>query len=207
MAKDLPWYKSEVAEHLTGNIQCCHEAARGLFDNIKAIYWQRECDLTKDQLYNMFPGKSAIIQDQIPIMVDKSFLIDQLLQEGIIKIGGTKVRINFLLKQYRIKVKKSKKNSASGKKGVAERERRKKLKTMSTQIGLWDQCKGDRDWKNLMCIKHKVKDHTLLDEWLNKFDIHAKEENHQSLTKYKRHFSNWMNKQPNISNKIHNAIV
>lgn len=206
MAKDLPWYKSEVAEHLTGNIQCCHEAARGLFDNIKAIYWQRECDLSKDQLYNMFPGKSAILDNEVPVQVDKSFLIDQLLQEGIIKISGTKVRIDFLLRQYRIKIKKSKTNSRSGKKGAAERERRKKLKKMSSEIGLLDQCKSDQDWKNVMCIKHKVKNHNVLDIWLDKFDVHAKEEKHRSLGKYKGHFSNWMNKQL-TSNKIHNAIV
>ena len=50
MAKELPFFKFEPAEYLTGDISFCTLAAQGLFMNICSYYWQRNCELTKEQL-------------------------------------------------------------------------------------------------------------------------------------------------------------
>jgi len=106
MAKELPYFQFEPAHYLTGSIQFCSLAAQGLFTNIQSIYWQRECDLTLDQVKKRFNYPE---------------LINELIKEGVIKVKGDKIIIQFLINQYHDAIEVSKKNSASGKKGMAKR--------------------------------------------------------------------------------------
>ena len=118
MSKKLPYFQFEPAEYLTGNIQFCSLSAQGLFVNIKSIYWQRDCDLTKEHLDRIFNYPK---------------LIEELIQENIIKINGEFVIIGFLDIQYEEITNRKKRLSIAGKKGAAIKKIKATLKPPLSQ--------------------------------------------------------------------------
>ncbi len=102
MAKELPYFKFEPAEYLTKNISFCSLSAQGLFINICSYYWQRNCNLTVDQVLKRLNYKEEI---------------DELISEGIIDLEGDFITIKFLDNQLVDVEKTSKQNSANGAKG------------------------------------------------------------------------------------------
>jgi hypothetical protein len=104
MAKELPYFQFEPGEYLTGNIQFCSLAAQGLFNNICCIYWQRECKLSRSQLFRRFPGDEEIV--------------NELIQEQVIKFIGDEVLIEFLFNQWASISKQKETNANNGKKGA-----------------------------------------------------------------------------------------
>lgn len=108
VAKELPYFQFEPAQYLTGNIQFCSLEAQGLFSNICSIYWQRECELTKDQLYRKFSQHE---------------LINELIQEKVIKLDGQKIIISFLFTQYITISGIKQKLSDAGKKGADKKNK------------------------------------------------------------------------------------
>jgi len=106
MAKELPYFQFEPAQYLTGSIQFCSLEAQGLFTNIKAIYWQRDCELSLDQINKKF---------------EKPALLQELIDNKIIKVNGKMITIDFLKKQLKSAIEISKKRSVSGKNGNKKR--------------------------------------------------------------------------------------
>jgi hypothetical protein len=103
MAKELPYYQFEVAEYLAGDIMVCSLEARGLFEVIKCLYWQKECILNVSQVLKRY---------------DKQILIEELEEEKCIKIyGDGAIEISFLKSQYETFKARREKLSAAGKKG------------------------------------------------------------------------------------------
>ena len=102
MAKELPYFQFEPAEYLTKDISFCTLSAQGLFINICSYYWQRKCDLTKDQFLRRFNYEDEFIE---------------LQNEGIIDLIDNKIIIKFLDDQYFNATKKSRINSENGSKG------------------------------------------------------------------------------------------
>ena len=102
MAKELPYFQFEPAEYLTKDISFCTLSAQGLFINICSYYWQRKCDLTKDQFLRRFNYEDEFIE---------------LQNEGIIDLIDNKIIIKFLDYQYCNATKKSLINSENGSKG------------------------------------------------------------------------------------------
>jgi hypothetical protein len=102
MAKELPYFKFEPAEYLTKDISFCSISAQGLFINICCYYWQRNCDLTKEQLL-----KRLNYNDEL----------NELIKEGVIDIENNKIFIKFLDNQLIDVSEKSKTNSINGRKG------------------------------------------------------------------------------------------
>ena len=102
MAKELPYFKFEPAEYLTKDISFCSLSAQGLFINICSYYWQRNCDLTKEQLLKRLNYQKEL---------------DELIQEGVIDLSDNKIIIKFLDKQLEDVEAKSKINSVNGSKG------------------------------------------------------------------------------------------
>jgi hypothetical protein len=104
MAKELPYFKFEPAEYLTKDISFCTLGAQGLFINICAYYWQRNCKLTKDQLLKRLNHLTEF---------------DELIDEGVIDLNenGQTIVIKFLDNQLVDVEKTSKQNSANGAKG------------------------------------------------------------------------------------------
>lgn len=63
MSKRLPYYQSEPAEYLAGDIMFCSYAAQGVFTIIRALYWQRDCELTLSQVKKRCKGADDLIQE------------------------------------------------------------------------------------------------------------------------------------------------
>ena len=102
MAKELPYFKFEPAEYLTKDISFCSLSAQGLFINICSYYWQRNCELTKEQLLRRLNHETEL---------------NELIQEGVIDLVENKIIIKFLDNQLNEVENKSKTNSTNGSKG------------------------------------------------------------------------------------------
>lgn len=99
MSKRLPYFQFEPAEWLAGDIMFCSLSAQGLFTTLKALYWQKDCDLTLEQAIKRLKNQE---------------LFDELISENIIKICSGKIQINFLDEQFKILSERSKINSKNG---------------------------------------------------------------------------------------------
>src|SRR5690554_4995153 len=102
MSKRLPYFQFEPAEWLAGDIMFCSLSARGLFTDIMALYWQKECKLTIDQVKRRFNCESEL---------------EELISEKIIKIENNNIVIEFLDNQLVKAIGRSKTNSLNGSKG------------------------------------------------------------------------------------------
>lgn len=107
MSKRLPYYQSEPAEYLAGDIMFCSYGAQGVFTIIRALYWQKDCSLTLEQAKRRIKDADAFF--------------DELINEKIIKINGENINITFLDNQFNDASKKSTVNSLNGKKGAESR--------------------------------------------------------------------------------------
>ena len=85
MAKELPYFQFEPAEYLTKDVSFCSLSAQGLFVNICAYYWQRQCDLTKEQFLRRFNFINEF---------------EELIKEGVIDVIDGIIKIKFLDNQY-----------------------------------------------------------------------------------------------------------
>ena len=107
MSKRLPYYQSEPAEYLAGDIMFCSYAAQGVFSIIRALYWQKDCNLTLNQIKRRCKGADD--------------LINELINEDIIKVNGEAISIYFLDEQFDKATNRAKTNSENGKKGAEAR--------------------------------------------------------------------------------------
>jgi hypothetical protein len=99
MSKRLPYFQFEPAEWLAGDIMFCSLSAQGLFTTLKALYWQKDCDLLLEQAIKRLKNEE---------------LFEELISEKIIKIKSNKIKINFLDEQWDKLSEKSKINSKNG---------------------------------------------------------------------------------------------
>lgn len=99
MSKRLPYFQFEPAEWLAGDIMFCSLSAQGLYVNIQALYWQKDCDLSLEQAIKRLKSEE---------------LFEELISEKIIKIRSGKIKVNFLDEQWEKLSEKSKINSKNG---------------------------------------------------------------------------------------------
>tara|TARA_R110002049_G_scaffold199037_1_gene369092 strand:- start:25366 stop:26205 length:840 start_codon:yes stop_codon:yes gene_type:complete len=116
MAKELPYFQFEPAEYLTGDISFCSLSAQGLFTILCSYYWQRSCNITKEQFLRRINNP-------------KEF--QELVDENVIQLQDSSIKIKFLDEQFDKVTKQSKTNSANGSKGG--RPRKKKQKETETK--------------------------------------------------------------------------
>lgn len=114
MSKRLPYFQFEPAAYFAKDIQLCSLAAQGLFMNICAIYWQRECRLTLTQINKRFNHPE---------------LIQELIEERVINICDDIVEISFLDKQYQNAMGISNERSIAGQKSAEIKRIRKEIMT------------------------------------------------------------------------------
>jgi len=114
MAKELPYFQFEPAEYLTKDVSFCSLSAQGLFINLCAYYWQRECNLTKTQFLRRLNNPDELTE---------------LIDEGVIDLENDTIIIKFLDAQYENATKLSKTNSINGSKGG----RPKKINPIKTE--------------------------------------------------------------------------
>jgi len=172
MAKELPYFQFEPAEYLTGNISFCSLKTQGLFINLCSYYWQRSCNLTKQQLLKRLDFKDEL---------------EELLSENVIEIYDDIIKIKFLDEQISKATMQSKANSLNGSKGgrpKKESQIKPKLNPIETEIKpkqkpIESQLKGIREDK---IIEDKIiEDKSILDKKTltvddrkNTFSLHAK---------------------------------
>lgn len=111
MAKELPYFQFEPAEYLTKDVSFCSLEAQGLFINICAYYWQRNCELTKGQVLRRLNYESAL---------------NELIKEGVIDLQGEDISIKFLDSQRENAISLSAINSAKGKMGGRPKKAKQK---------------------------------------------------------------------------------
>ena len=85
MSKELPYFQFEPAEYLTKDISFCSLPAQGMFINICSYYWQRGCEMTKQQILRRLNHEDYF---------------NELVEEGIIYLDGDHITISFLKEQY-----------------------------------------------------------------------------------------------------------
>jgi uncharacterized protein YihD (DUF1040 family) len=106
MSKRLPYFQFEPAEWLAGDIMFCSIESQGVYVNLMALYWQKDCDLTLEQARKRLNNEKCF---------------DELISEKIIKIDSGKIVIDFLVRQYSTATEKSSINSDNGRKGALKR--------------------------------------------------------------------------------------
>ena len=88
MAKELPYFRFTVAEWMNGDIQMVSNEDKGVFADICAFYWFKDCSITLAKLKQKFSNAKANI--------------NRLIEEDIIKhnIDNDFIEIDFLNGQY-----------------------------------------------------------------------------------------------------------
>lgn len=211
MSKRLPYFQFEPAEYLAGDIMACSYAAQGMFNNICALYWQKDCELKYSQTIKRFGNEE---------------LVKELISENIIKSKSDKITINFLDEQYAKATIKSVVNSDNGKKGAAKRWRKDSeaiatpLKTDSELdseiIALREdkiienkikeviinndvfvsECKTSNQWLEITAMQNKISI-DIVKLFIDTFESHliTMEEQKKTVKEYKEHFTHWFKKQ------------
>ena len=98
--KELPYFKFFPNQWITGTISFLDLGTQGAFIRICCYYWSKECNVPQAQL-------QVLIRDHFKILIDNN----------LIKIVDEKVCIKWLDEQYSEFRKRSKINSANGRKG------------------------------------------------------------------------------------------
>ena len=135
MAKELPYFQFEPAEYLTKDVSFCSLSAQGLFINLCAYYWQRECSLTKEQILRRLNYPKEL---------------NELITEGVIDLEGENIIIKFLDVQYDNATTKSRINSKNGAKGGRPKKPKrnpKETETKPNQKRIESESKGIREEK------------------------------------------------------------
>lgn len=144
MAKELPYFQFEPGQYFAGNIQFCTYEEQGVFINICALYWQRSCELSREQLNKKFTEK----------------LTDSLISSKVIKSNSKgEIIIDFLDEQFDL-IKASKlRCSVNGKKGVAA----KKQATLKPPLS-----QAEATLKHLDKIREdKIREDNIIDVWFS----------------------------------------
>lgn len=215
MSKRLPYFQFEPAEYLAGDIMFCSYGAQGMFNNICALYWQKDCELKYTQTVKRFRNEE---------------LIKELVNEKIIKVEKDKISINFLNEQYSKATVKHVINSDNGKKGALKRWRKDSeaiatpLKTNSEldseiialrednikekeiienkSIVIIDntifsnESKISEQWIETVCMQFKIKNELAI-IFIDSFEKHLITMGEQKKTKkdFQQHFIHWLKKQ------------
>lgn len=111
MAKELPYFKFEPGAWDNGNIQMCSRESKGLFIDLCSMYWSRLGEL---------PYRLCI---QKVCAGDKK-LLDELINEKLIRIENDKIVIAFLDEQLQELSETREKRVEAGKKGGKNRSLR-----------------------------------------------------------------------------------
>jgi hypothetical protein len=105
MAKELPYFKFDAAEWISGEITLEDLTTQGVFVNICAYYWFRSGKLTLTEIKRRVKCKQAVF--------------DRLVEQKLIKVTDDWIEISFLKDQFDERGHISEKNSKNGSLGGA----------------------------------------------------------------------------------------
>jgi len=133
MAKELPYFRFTVAEWLNGDISDEIYKLKGLFIDICAYYWFKDCILSNEKLSKHFP--------------DSEHLLEELKNSEIFKVDDADfVHISFLDEQYQKASKISSIRSKCGKmKGLPKKQKLSKSKANAEQKHIYKDKDKDKD--------------------------------------------------------------
>ena len=118
MSKELPYFKFYTSEWLNGDITLEDLELQGLFINVCAYYWHKDCELSYTQLSKKF----------------KSDLLDKLVGEFMQIDENGMVNIDFLNEQFSDFTVRKKKLSDAGKKGAKNKADKLILTTLKPPL-------------------------------------------------------------------------
>ena len=129
MAKDLPYFKFFVSEWNDGDINLETYKIQGIFINVCAYYWSRECQLEYNTLLKKF--KHNVNE------------VNLIIESNLIKLDGDTVSINFLDEQFQERASKSKTNKINGAKG-GRPKKRNETETKPNALNSLTETKGNK---------------------------------------------------------------
>lgn len=109
MSKELPYFRFTASQWLNDDISLEEYPVKGLFADICAYYWFKDCSITKAMLYKRYSNAKALLK--------------HLFSNGIIKtINGSEfIEIKFLNEQFDLLSEARKRRQNAGAKGGKKR--------------------------------------------------------------------------------------
>lgn len=123
MSRELPYFKFFTSEWLNGDIVLESYELQGIFINLCAFYWHRECELSLDQAVKKLRIKTESIYE--------------LVNSGIIELtddNQPKIIVKFLDEQNSEFAIRKKKLSDAGKKGAEIKAMQKNITTLEPPL-------------------------------------------------------------------------
>jgi len=121
---ELPWFKFNPSEWLSGDIQFCSDAAQLLFINACSLYWKNDCQLTVKVLSKRCQYRAEKCKK----------CVKELQDENIICVKDDNISIDFLDEQYAQRKYISKVNSKNAK-GDGSTVAKRSLNGRSNSVG------------------------------------------------------------------------
>jgi len=177
MAKELPYFRFTAAEWLNGDISLEATYMKGIFIDICAYYWFKDCSLTK-----------AILKKKYNSDVDG---INDLIKLDILKHNKKTdyLKINFLDEQFDVLSEARKRRQDAGSKGGKKKSSNARAKPK--QCSSYKDKDKDKDKEN---NKDKTDFELLLDIWFSyktkKNQTYKSDESKMSFAKKLNKFSN-----------------
>lgn len=119
MSRELPYFKFFTSEWLNGDITLEDYELQGLFINVCAYYWHKDCKVSYEQLIKKFHSNRIV----------------ELINEFIQCDDDTNmISINFLDEQYKEFAVRKEKLSIAGKKGAAIKALQREVPTLNPPL-------------------------------------------------------------------------
>ena len=103
MARELPYFKFEPLAFMSGDINLERWELQGIFYNICAFYWSKDCNVSLTVIGKKYAGSEP--------------LIEELINLGIMDVDDDFISISFLNEQWTSKETQKQINIINGKKG------------------------------------------------------------------------------------------
>jgi len=158
MAKELPYFKFEPTEYLTGDITLCSDSAQGVFIQLCCFYWSKSCSISL-----------AIAKQRFNKCLDE---LNQLLEFDIIKVDENDyININFLDEQMETFISISSKRAESGRKGAKAKQLPSKSKASANieEKRREEEIREDKRKVNKSILERKNEFSLLANQFKNKY--------------------------------------
>jgi len=218
MAKNFPYFKFTSSLWLTGDIVFEDLETQGLFINICALFWQRDGEITIQDVEKRFSSSvdKAKLSDRLAKLSDRFIYVDQenngkisikFLDEQLLEISeiseknsknGQKGGLAKSLKDSKQKDKKSEpKRPLSDRQATAKQEEKKreeeekKRKDSLLKEKFFQTSINDEVWTELLKMACNI---NYPKEWITKFQTYSLsvEETYATLSDYRGHCTRWI---------------
>jgi len=159
MSKELPYFRFTVAEWLNGDISMENYECKGLFADVCAWYWFKDCSVTKAMLEKKFSNAR---------------LLQILYDSGIIKVIDDFIEIEFLNEQFSVLLNSLEARKAAGSKGGKQKSSNAKAKlkqSSSYKDNNKDNNKDKEIYRQFVHLKITIDEFKKLEEFYYKQTI------------------------------------